>query len=337
MKRLLTVAVGIVAGTTLLASSAFANLPVLVEGNCLGSNAQAGLRTAVPPGTCGDFDGDGRLGTAEDTDEADRVFGTINGALGAGTVEGVSTGANQNGRVTIVSSGVFPEVVSITAAGGNVTVQAAPGVEANIDAVLQGGAGAGNIARQNAPGIVVNAPSNRYVVIRNITSRNWTSGIQVLGASRVAIENVRMENNINYGVEVADSARVAISKSEVLGTGFRNNPMTGNFPSAANAPNPGKGIEFDDQSSGSVFLTTVAGSFAAGISNMTGRRFAVCTSLVNVFDNAPNFEPFSISCPPGQESTKQAAAKKAAAKKAAAKKVAAKSKKKAVKPKNKKS
>ena len=31
---------------------------------------------------CGDFDGDGRIGTAEDTDGGDRIFGTINAALG---------------------------------------------------------------------------------------------------------------------------------------------------------------------------------------------------------------------------------------------------------------
>lgn len=286
------------------AGPAFANHSVLVEGNCNGTGTAQ--RTAVTPGTCGDYDGDGRVGAAEDTDEADRVFGTINFALGPGTVGGANTGLGQNGSITIVGSGIFPESVTIT---GNVTLQAAPGVEAIVEAFLQGFPG--GTALQAQPGIIVNAPANRYVIIRNITTRNWTSGIQVLGASRVAIDRVRAENNVNYGIEVSDSARVAITSSEVHATGVRLNPVTGNFPSAANVPSPGKGIEFDDQSTGSIFLTTVAGSFAAGISNVTGRRFAVCASAVNVFDNSPNFEPFAISCPSGQAALNSTAAKTA--------------------------
>jgi hypothetical protein len=285
-RRTLTIAIGLATVAAIWVTAAYANHPVLVEGNCNGTEAQTGLRTTVPPGTCGDYDGDGRIGTAEDTDEADRVFGTIGAALGPGTGAAAGTGANQNGSVTIVSSGVFAETVNITAAGGNVTLQGAPGVEANIDAVLQGAPG--NAQRQGAPGIIVNSPSNRYVVIRNITSRNWTSGIQVLGDSRVAIMNSRMENNVNYGIEIKDNARVTVARSEVFATGFRTNPATGNFPSAANIPNPGKGIEFDDQSSGTIHATTVSGSFGAGISNQTRRR--ICATLVNLFDNSPNIE-----------------------------------------------
>lgn len=51
------------------AISVSANHPVLVEGNC--NNPPAG-NSAPPtgtPGTCGDYDGDGRIGIAEDNDE----------------------------------------------------------------------------------------------------------------------------------------------------------------------------------------------------------------------------------------------------------------------------
>lgn len=265
-----------------------ANHPVLVEGNCLGDGSAQ--RTIVPAGTCGDYDGDGRIGTAEDTDSPfDRVFGTINAANSA-------AGANNNGMITIVASGTFPEVVTIT---GNVTLQGAPGVVANIDAVVQGEPGSGG--RQNAPGIIINAPANRYVVIRNITSRNWTSGIQINGDSRVAIQNCKIENNVNYGIEVTGNARVAISNTEVHGSGFRQSP-SGDFPTTSN-PNPGKGIEFDDNSSGSIFATTVSGSFAAGISDETGgsphgrgrRNSNVCVFNSNVFDNHPNFDNVRVS------------------------------------------
>lgn len=269
-------------GSVILGEYVSANHPVLVEGNCLGDGTAQ--RTLVPAGTCGDYDGDGRIGTAEDTDAPfDRVFGTINAANSA-------TGINNNGTITIVASGTFPEVVTIT---GNVTLQAAPGVTANIDAVVQGEPG--SVARQGQPGIIVNAPANRYVVIRNIQSKNWTSGIQINGDSRVAIQNSKFENNVNYGIEVTGNARVAISNSEVFASGFRQSGV-GDFPGVA-APNPGKGIEFDDNSSGSIFATTVSGSFAAGISDETGpsgragrRGSNVCVFNSNVFDNQPNLD-----------------------------------------------
>ena len=121
---------------------------------------------------------------------------------------------------------------------GNVTLEAAAGVEANLDAVRQGDAGSG--ARQSQPGIIVDASANSQVVIRNIQSRNWTSGFQIKSVSRVALEGVRAEHNLNYGVEIDDSARVSISDSEVSATGRRVNPATGIFPSAANRPDPGR-------------------------------------------------------------------------------------------------
>ncbi len=252
--------------------AAFANHPVLVEGNC--NNATDPMFSPVPaPGTCGDYDGDGRIGTAEDND-GDRVFGTINGANTTGSA---ATRANNNGTITIVTSGLFAEQVTLS---GNVTLEAAAGVEANLDAVRQGDPG--STARQGQPGIIVNAPANRQVVVRNIQSRNWTSGFQINGDSRVALEGVRAEHNTNYGIEITGNVKVAISDSEVYATGRRVNPMTGDFPSAANRPDPGTGIEFDDRSTGTVFFTRVTGSVGAGIDAGKNR---VCLALVNVFDN----------------------------------------------------
>lgn len=272
------------------ALDASANHPVLVEGTCLGPGATQ--RTSVTPGTCGDYDGDGRIGTAEDTDEADRVFGTINAALGPGSGAAAGTGANQNGRVVIVASGVFPEVVNITAANGNVTLEAAQGVEANIDAVLQGDPG--SAARQNAPGIIVNAPADRFVTIRNIVSRNWTEGISIRGLSNVLIDDCRVENNINYGIRVRDSAKVKINNTQVSATGFRVGGGM-DFPRVL-TPNPGNGIEYEDESSGLICNTCVTGSFGAGIKVDTrdkGRGFgnsSVGLQNVCVFNNHPDFD-----------------------------------------------
>ncbi len=296
---LLMLALAFSVGAVLLTNTAEANHPVLVEGNCPGPAA----RTKVLPGTCGDFDGDGNIGTAEDVDGPDRIFGTINAALGAGAGPAAGTGANQNGRVIIVASGNYPEIVSITGANGNVLLEAAPGVEANIEAVLQGDTTPpGNGGRQDAPGIIVNAPGDRFVVIRNITSRNWTSGIQVLGDSRVDIEGVRLDSNTNFGVEVRDNAQVTIAKSEISGTGRRAGGPTpasnpNNFPTQAN-PMPGNGIDFSGNSRGTVFLTTVSHSFRAGIANRTGKRDNVCASKVNVFGNNPNFQNVRVTSKP---------------------------------------
>lgn len=283
-------------GASLLGTtSVSANHPVLVEGTCLGIGAAQ--RTIVPAGTCGDYDGDGRIGTAEDTDEPDRVFGTINVALGnvsTGNVAIDATRANQNGRVVIVASGVFPEVVSITGLNGNVTLEAAQGVEANIDAVVQGNPGSG--ARQNAPGIVVDAPGDRFVTIRNIVSRNWTTGIEVRGNSNVFIDDCRIENNISYGILVSNNAKVKINNTQVSATGFRVG-ATGDFP-RVNPPTPGVGIEFEDDSSGLVCNTCVTGSFGAGISNETrdngqgGGNSSVRLQNVCVFNNHPDLKGF---------------------------------------------
>lgn len=237
-----------------------------------------------------DFDGDGIVGLAEDTDDAtDGVFGTITAALAA-----ANGGANQNGRVVIVTSGRFREIVTITGANGNVSLEAAPGVEANIDAVIAGARGnefpnLSNAAAQAAPGIIVDAPANRVIVIRNIMTRNWTQGIVVRGNSRVTIDNVRAEFNTDFGINVLDNARVTITNSQVNGTGFRAG-ATGNFPSETDVPAPGHGISFSGSSRGSVLNTTVSHNFAVGLVNTTGSVNNVVVRGVNAFDNAVNFD-----------------------------------------------
>src|ERR1700755_2044304 len=166
---------------------------VLVEGNC---DSPVPGTTLVAPGTCGDFDGDGRIGSAEDTDGADRIFGTINAALGTGTGAAAGTGINHNGRVVIVTSGRFHESVYIgqnqcgagcpgAASPGNVTLEAAPGVDATIDAQFQGDPAGGNATRLAVNGITVAYIPNtlagvgRLVILRNLTVRNFTKGAEV--------------------------------------------------------------------------------------------------------------------------------------------------------------
>lgn len=257
-----------------LAPGAQANHGVQVEGNCQNAPDDPAF-TAVDDGTCGDYDGDGLIGTAEDNDN-DRVFGTLNGAISTGNA---STRLNNNGSAIVVTSGVFAETVNIS---GNVTLEGAPGVDVNIDAFVQGDDAPSNASRQAAPGIVVNAPDNRAVVIRNIRSTNWTSGIQVMGDSSVTIEDTEVDHNINYGIEVLDNARVNIANTEVSATGFRVNPATGDFPTTSN-PDPGRGIEFSDASDGNVFNTTVTGSFAEGIADETSER--VCVAQVSLLES----------------------------------------------------
>ncbi len=267
---------GLIACATglVLAPSALANHGVQVEGNCQNAPDDPAF-TAVDDLSCGDYDGDGQIGTAEDNDN-DRVFGTLNGAISTGNA---ATRLNNNGSAIVVTSGVFAETVNIT---GNVTLEAAPGVDASIDAFVQGDDAASNTARQAQPGIVVDAPDNRAVVIRNIRSTNWTSGIQIMGDSSVTVEDVEVDHNINYGIEVLDNALVNIANSEVSATGFRVNPATGDFPTTS-APDPGRGIEFDGGADGAVFNTTVTGSFDASIADESSEK--PCVAQVSLIDN----------------------------------------------------
>ncbi len=243
-----------------------ANHPVLVEGE-------------------EDFDRDGNLGVAEDTDGDDRIFGTITAALAA-----ANGGANQNGRITIVTSGRFHEQLNITNANGNTTIEAAPGVEATIDAVGTGTRalqfpGSTNALRQGLPGIVINSPANRYVTLRNLVVRNWLTGIQVSGSSRVTMDNVRLEGNVNHGIFVTDDSRVLIAHSVVSSTGYRVG-ATGDFPGTS-TPAPGNGITFDKTSRGVVSDTILTGNFGFGLFFSTS-PVLVDTENVTTFDNGNN-------------------------------------------------
>ncbi|HEX4946642.1 MAG TPA: right-handed parallel beta-helix repeat-containing protein [Blastocatellia bacterium] len=256
-----------VAGTTVwTATFVSANHPVLVEGEA-------------------DFDGDGRLGLAEDTDGDDRIFGTITAALA-----GANGGANQNGRVTIVTSGRFHEQLIISNANGNTTIEAAPGVEATIDAVGTGTRAAQfpnstNAVRQGQPGIIVNSPANRYVTLRNLVVRNWSEGLLILSNSRVTVDNLRLEGNADFGMHVTGSSRVLIAKSTVSSTGFRVG-AAGDIPGGSR-PTPGSGIVFEGSARGLVSETTVSGNFRYGLAAFQD-AFVEARDVV-AFDNDDNF------------------------------------------------
>lgn len=274
------VAVALTFGT-----SASANHPVYVEGNC------NPYQYFVTPNTCGDYDGDGRVGAAEDGDNGtDRIFGTISGALGnipfgndsnGNSITGSSAG--QNGRVVIVTSGRFNETVTIGFNSGlypnpgNVELEAAPGVSASLEAVVQGDPDpAANTARQSRVGITVNSPSTRIITLRNLTIRNYMEGIRLEGDSRVNIENCNIDNNRNVGIRALANSRLTINNTNVVGTGFR----LGN--AVDNTPFPGDGIRFEGNSRGWLKEVTVYHSFRNAISATSA------TVMGNVITNGIN-------------------------------------------------
>ncbi len=274
-----------------------ANHPVLVEGNC---DSPVPGTTLVSPGTCGDFDGDGRIGTAEDTDGADRIFGTINAALGLGTGAAAGTGANFNGTITIVSSGRFAERIYIgenfgtggSAAPGNVTLEAAPGVHAEINAVLQGDPGGNNAARQADFGIAISYLTNassRVVTLRNLTIRNYDIGIWVNNASRAVIENCRLENNNNFGIRVSNTARASITNTKVSATGFRI-PVSGTV-------NFGWGIGVEQTAQARISDSTVSQNIA-GVVNATSSFSNVVVYKVGTFFNNTNTHHVTVATDP---------------------------------------
>lgn len=272
---------------------------VFVEGNC---DSPVPGTTIVAAGTCGDFDGDTRIGTAEDTDGADRIFGTINAALGTGTGAAAGTGINHNGSIVIVASGRFAEAIFIgqnqsgpgapgIESPGNVTLEAAPGVKAVIDAILQGDPSGGNNIRQTLTGIgvsYVRDGATRTVNLRNLTVRNFANGIVVSSNSRVHIENCRVENSNNFGIRVADNSRAVITNTQVTGTGFRLGTVGG-------GPAPGTGIRIEQLARVRMMDSAVTQSRAFGIENLTGSAGALVLFHVGVYfsDAADIFGPFT--------------------------------------------
>lgn len=253
------------------APEANAQNPALVEGNC---NNSPEISAALPnPGKCGDYDGDGRIGIAEDAD-GDLVFGTINAAL-----NNVAGGTDGSGRasVTIIKSGIFRESITITGASGSVTLQAAPGVEAIIDGNPPDNVrDAERVAYLSQPGITINSGTPfRFFILRNLTVRHWGTGVFIEGASVVAVENCRIENNPR-AFTIEGSARVAINKSEAYG-GF-----SGDIPPNVRLA-PGTLISFAEQSSGTVTNTSIGSTFSRGIVNTTNNRNAVCAYNISGF------------------------------------------------------
>lgn len=242
----------------LFSTSAFANHTVLVEGEA-------------------DFDGDGLVGEAENGD-GDQVFGTI----GAGVA-----GVSDNGRVMIVTSGRFIEQVVLQGAGVSV-LEAAPGVDAIVEAFQGGGEADANNTRQQQPGIIIDSDGSFPIEVRNIVSRNWTSGILVQGASRVTLDDVRLDSNVNYGIEVKGDAKVVVTNSQVNSSGYRKSGSLGATPGGDIPPHPGVGISFEDGASGLVSFTTVSHSFSTGI--MSNRKVRLLANTV--FDNSPNYDGF---------------------------------------------
>jgi hypothetical protein len=270
-----------VAGLALFAAPASANHPVLVEGNN-GSDLGPG-NSIVPPGTSGDFDGDGRVGVAEDTDNAtDRIFGTISAALLAD-----HGGANANGHVIIVTSGRFPEQIRVPnpsgaqyTVNGTTVIEAAPGVQANIDAVLQGDPG--NATRQTLPGVLINSSAtDRSIVLRNLVIRNWGVGLLATANSRVTVTNCRFDSNL-LNLQIRQNSRVAIADSSVSAGGLRFNPAPP--PAGAN----GGGILVQDTASASISGSTITNNGGVGIRNTGSGTVRVRDS--NVFDNNPDLQ-----------------------------------------------
>jgi parallel beta-helix repeat protein len=281
-----------------------ANHPVLLEGNC--DSPVPGTTLVTVAGTCGDYDGDGRIGTAEDTDGADRIFGTLTGALGPGTGAAAGTGANNNGTILIVTSGRFseaPQVIGVptgtfvggNANPGNVTIEAAPGVIANIDAVLQGDPAGGNTERQGRGAFLVNytpAFADRIVTFRNLRFRNWFEAIGIAGSGNVLIDNCIFENNLAAGIDINGSANVVISRSQFNGNGRRIGGPT-------STPSPGDGLTMFTSPNVKISDTSFTMNAGAGIRNNTGSAARLTLYKVTTYMNGTNIVgPSTISPDP---------------------------------------
>ena len=268
---------------------------VYVEGNCAGG-------TPSIPGACGDYDGDGAACAVEDAD-ADSVFCTIQAALEA---------IDHNGKVVIVSSGVYNENVYIGQAfggfafgatnPGNVTLEGAPGVEATIDAFSATSTAGDNDARSQGAGISVNyttTGNSRVVTIRNVEVRNFAIGIAADNNSRVNIDNVRVENNLFFGIRLSNQTRGAISNSHVTATGFRLSNAPAPATPAGQTAFVGSGI-FANQNSHAFIVETVSShnsNWGIATNNAAPNTAAATVSRVSApFNNSGPFTGNVIQC-----------------------------------------
>jgi hypothetical protein len=224
------------------------------------------------------------------------VFKTITAALGA-----MNGGVNQNGTI-FVKPGNYLETIMIT---GPVTIEGTgPGV--NIEAFVVPAdprirdfpqAMMNPFQLQSQPGVIINAPANRTVELRNLVITNWTDCIRVQGASTLLMNNVTCRSNINNGVLIMDTARVAIKDSTIESTGFRVNPMTGNFPSAQNMPGQGDGINIaSPQAQLEIRDTTITNNFGQGIRIPQGAAATALEQVDNLlFNNQRSQQPGAIA------------------------------------------
>jgi hypothetical protein len=179
-----------------------------------------------------------------------------------------------------------------------VTIQAAPGVVAEIDAVLQGDPAGGNTARQNQTGIVIyyfpnSGVSDRTVTLRNLVIRNFTQGIGTFGDNTILIENCRIENNIKAGINVTGSHKMVIARSVISGNGRRIGA------GVSTTPNPGDGLIVAEGASAKIFDTVFSNNVAAGIRNTTGVASRVTLfKVANYFNGTDIVGPVTISPDP---------------------------------------
>lgn len=178
---------------------------------------------------------------------------------------------------------------------GNVTLEAAPGVEANIDAVFQGDPAGGNTARQDGVGILIfngsNSTPTTVVTLRNLVIRNFRVGVYTAGSTRVNIDNCRIENNRDAGIQLTNMNQVVIPNSQIQANGFRI-PVSG--PS-----NPGAGISVNNLAQLRIFDTVISNNFGPGILNSTGAANNVVLYKVVAAFNNPDFSgPVTIAPKP---------------------------------------
>lgn len=229
-------------------------LTVFVEGNCA---------TSEGGNFCGDYDNDERVGGFEDVD-GDNVYGTINGAL--------SALGGGNGRVVIVKSGTFGQQIAVSLGTGHVQIEAADGVEANIDATVWLST-TGNTVREQGIGLLLSGQPGTSITLRNLTIRNWLIGMRVAGSVRLIVEHCRFDNNLNYAIQMLALSRITMTRSRIAHTGRR-------LVSVNPPPSPGTGIQFADQAGGVLHDSVILNSVGAGVHQNSAFNVGLCSMIL---------------------------------------------------------
>lgn len=194
-------------------------------------------------------------------------------------VSGVGDDANPGSRTAPCKT--FAGAISKTATGGVIDVLDPGGFGAltiTKSITIDGDGAEGGVLVSGTPGIVINAGPTSAVTLRNLSFEglgSGTSGVEIISAGVVNIENCRINGFVNSGISCTDSVTNAllfvkdttIHGCDTNGIGLAPIAPTTVTIQKVNITDCGDGIDVGAGASALVVDTLVSGNDGAGINS----------------------------------------------------------------------